>query len=114
WTGGLLRTGNGGSFTNNGTFNDSASSSVNNPWGGAAGFTNGPGATYNKLAAGVTSMQVPFANSGRVNVQAGTLSFQSGGINASSGSMTTASGAVTEFAGGTFSLASGSLLGGTG
>ena len=114
WTGGQIRTGNGGSFTNNGTFNDSASNSINNPWGGPAIFTNGLGATYNKTAPGETDVALPFADFGAVSVQAGVLNFQSGGTITSPGSMSTATGAVAQFSGGTFTVGSGSSLQGPG
>ena len=108
WTGGQIRTGNGGSFTNNGTFNDSASNSINNPWGGPAIFTNGLGATYNKTAIGVTTVGIPFTNLGTISISNGTLAL-SGGFTNTGGSLSLAGGAAVFPAAADFT--SGSVLG---
>lgn len=80
WTGGRLRSGNGGTFTNNGVFNDTASSTVNNDLGGTSlVFTNGSGAQYNKSAPGTTTFSVTLNNSGAVNVSSGELYVHGGG-----------------------------------
>ena len=115
WTGGLLRSGNGGSITNNATWNDAASSTVNNPFGGAFTFTNASGATYNKTAAGTTLFQnsVGFNNSGAVNVTAGTLELNGGGTAAATGVFNTSAGALTLFSN-NYTLASGAALTGAG
>src|SRR5207237_4491984 len=83
WSGGQLRTGNSGSFTNasGATFTDTASNSINNAYGGIAGtFANN--GTYNKTATGTTNMQVSLSNALTVNIQAGTLELDAGGSNA--------------------------------
>ena len=69
-----MRTGSGGSITNNGTFIDTASDSLSNAFGGIAGTFSNAG-TYNKNAAGTTTISLPFVNTGTVSVQGGTLSF---------------------------------------
>jgi hypothetical protein len=80
WTGGRLRSGNGGSITNNGTFNDRASNAVNNDYQNTAlTFTNGSGANYNKLSSGTTDFYVVFNNHGSVNVSTGLLVLHNGG-----------------------------------
>lgn len=117
WTGGRLRTGNAGSFTNNGTVNDSASSSFNNDYGGASStFTNSAGATYNKSAAGTTTFGsgVAFNNAGTVNVTAGTLAIAGGGTSAASAAFNVSAGAALSFASGTMTLADGASLAGAG
>src|SRR5947208_222175 len=50
WTGGRLRSGGGGSFVNNGTFNDqlAGSTDINDDFGGGATFTNSSGAVFAK------------------------------------------------------------------
>jgi hypothetical protein len=77
WTGGRLSSGNGGSIVNAGTWNDTASSQLNNDYlGNSATFTNR--GTYAKSAAGTTTFSIPFANEhGTVSVSAGTLYFAS-------------------------------------
>ena len=91
WTGGgALQSGAGGSITNNGAFNDSASSSIftSGYWGGPFSFTNT--GTYNKSAAGTTTMSISFANSGAVVLTAGTLSLDGGGSFGSTGTASSA------------------------
>ena len=114
WTGGRLRSGNGGTFTNNGTFNDTASSDVNNDWGGTAFvFSNASGATYNKSAAGQTNFYVPFENSGAANVTTGTLNLNGGGTLHSGGTLNAGSGAGVIFSN-SYTLADASALTGAG
>jgi hypothetical protein len=105
WTGGRLRSGNLGGIVNNALFNDSASSAINNDYGGTTStFINTATGTYNKTAAGTTTVSVPFTNSGIVNVNAGTLNFNGGG-SATTGSMITlASGTTLQFSNGNFTL----------
>ncbi len=114
WQDGAIRTGNGGTFKNNGTFNDSASTPIYDAWDNTFVFTNGAGATYNKTAAGTTAIDVAFQNAGTVDVQAGTLDLGYGGSEASTSVFTTASGATTEFSGGTFLVSGGAQFGGQG
>ena len=91
WTGGWLRGGNGGSITNNHTWNDSTSSTADNNYGGTVTyFTNAASGTYNKTA-GTTTFNVPFVNAGTVAVSGGTLQFNGGGT-LSGGSVTGSSG----------------------
>ncbi len=98
WTSGRLRSGNGGTFTNNGTFNDSASSDINNDLGNASlVFTNSGNATYNKNAAGQTKFYVPFNNQGVVNVGNGTLDLNGGGTLATGGRINAAAGTHVVF-----------------
>ncbi len=79
WVAGNIRSGNGGSITNNATWNDTASSQVNNAYGGAGtSFVNAAAGTYNKLS-GVTDFEVPFTNYGTVSVTGGTLNLNAGG-----------------------------------
>jgi hypothetical protein len=79
WTGGRLRSGSGGTITNNAQWNDSVvSSAVNNDYGGVGGttFINAAGGTYRK-SGGTTSMLVPMVNSGLIDLQSGTLKLSS-------------------------------------
>src|SRR5207249_2857378 len=86
WTSGRLRSGHGGTFTNNSLFVDAASSDVNNDFGSTVlVFTNATSGTYNKTAAGTTLFAVPFNNNGTVTVTGGTLEFFGGGTNSSTG-----------------------------
>ncbi len=97
WTTGSLQSGAGGSITNNGAFNDSASSSIftSGYWGGPFNFINT--GTYNKTAAGTTTISIPFANSGAVVLTAGTLSFDGGGSFDSTGTASAAAGTTLLF-----------------
>lgn len=95
WSGGPLRSGNGGSLVNNGTFNDTASTDINGAFGGSATFTNGSNGIYNKGNSGQTNFFIPFNNSGTVNVNSGTLNVAGGGTN--SGTFAVASGAAVVF-----------------
>ena len=112
WSGGTLQSGHGGSFTNNGTFNDSASNSLNSSFGGsAAKFVNA--GIYNKTAAGNTTISQIFNNSGTVNITAGTM-FLSGGGAATGGSFALSSGAGLSISSGNYTLDSGSTVTGSG
>ncbi len=110
WQGGQLRTGNGGGFVNaaGAIFNDSASNFFNAAYGGSASFTNQ--GTYNKTATGTTTIQAAFANTGTVNLNAGTLSFDNGGSTAAGSLITMGTGTTLGFGGGTFTIASASTL----
>jgi fibronectin-binding autotransporter adhesin len=98
WTGGALQSGAGGSFTNNGMFNDAASAVINTHgfYGGPFSFTNT--GTYNKTAPGTTTVEIPFTNSGTMNVQAGTLRLAGGGSFSAAGALSVAAGATLAFA----------------
>jgi hypothetical protein len=114
WTAGRLRSGNGGAFTNNGTFNDSASSDVNNDYGGTAlTFTNASTGTYNKTAAGTSRYLVPFNNSGHVNVSAGTLELAGGGTLSTGATLNAAGGTNVVFSN-SYTLVDASALSGSG
>ena len=73
WSAGNLRSGNAGTILNAGVWNDAASASYNNAYGGTlASFTNN--GIYNKTASGTTQFQIPFINNnGTVYVSVGTL-----------------------------------------
>lgn len=80
WESGHLRSGNGGSLVNDGTFNDqnAYSYSMLNPgtgsgFGGNFTFTNR--AVYNKTTPGTTYVEIPFANTGTLNIAGGTMAF---------------------------------------
>ena len=98
WTGGPIRSGGAGSHTNNSVWNDTASSVMNNDYGGTAWtFTNSASGTYNKTAAGTTTIDLPFVNQGDVNVTGGTLRLTGGG-GGNNGNYTAGSGATLEIA----------------
>jgi autotransporter-associated beta strand protein len=82
WQSGSLRTGNGGGIVNRGTFIDqnATANAFENPtvasgFGGTASFTNE--GTYRKTGAGTTTFNVPFTNTGTIQVSGGSLVFNS-------------------------------------
>ncbi len=82
WQSGTLRTGNGGGIVNRGTFVDQNASANSfesptaaNGFGGTASFNNE--GTYRKTGAGTTSFNVPFINTGTIQVSGGSLVFNS-------------------------------------
>jgi len=78
WTDGDLRSGNGGSVSNQGVWNDSAAAgAVNGAFGGGATFVNASAGTYRKLS-GNTTFTVPVTNLGLIDVAGGTLALQGG------------------------------------
>ncbi|MBP9914460.1 MAG: hypothetical protein KBF26_13755, partial [Opitutaceae bacterium] len=100
WTGGQLRSGSSGSITNHATWNDTASNSLNNAYGGAAWtFTNTATGTYFKAGPGTTTVSVPFFNQGAINATAGSLAIAAGGTS-TGGQFITANGANIDFTGG--------------
>lgn len=125
WSAGALRSGSGGTLTNQATWNDSGSSgAINNDFGGTSlTFTNAVGGTYAKTA-GSTTISVPFLNYGTVTVSGGTLSLANGGtfydgsiigstgagVAQLSGGVLTASGS-TGFTGNNFKLTNGQISG---
>ncbi len=122
WAEGRLRSGNGGSISNQGTWNDTGTSTLGattagasafkNDFGGAFAFTNTASGTYNKTGSGHTHFfDVGFNNDGAVNIVAGILYLNGGGTN--TGTMVTASGASTVFTN-SYTLATGSSLTGAG
>lgn len=81
WNEGRLRSGSGGTITNQAQWNDAvASSAVNNDYGGVGGttFINAVTGNYSKTT-GTTTMNVPFVNRGAVIVSGGTLNLAAGG-----------------------------------
>jgi hypothetical protein len=112
WSGGQLRSGHGGGIANAGTFHDSASGVVNGAYGGGATFANS--GTYTKTGAGLTRLDLPFANTGTLTVHAGTLEFGAGGSQAAGAAINVSPGAGLKLSGGTFTLADTAGLGGFG
>jgi hypothetical protein len=116
WTGGQLRTGAGGTITNNHDWNDTASSTYVYITGGALPiFTNSTTGTYNKNVSGTTLFggATAFNNDGVVNVNTGTLELNGGGTNSATGIFNTAGGATTLFSN-NYTIANGSALTGVG
>ena len=113
WSDGQIRSGNSGSITNNAAWNDTASNSLNNAYGGAPWtFTNASNGTYTKSAPGTTTFSMPFVNQGSVSVTAGTLLISAGG-SSSGGLFSTGLGAFLDFSSG-YSLGNTITFAGTG
>jgi len=95
WLAGNLRSGNGGSFTNNGVWNDSANNyAINDAYGGAAAtFLNAGGGVYNKTAGSTTIADGVLVNDGTISVSGGVLSLIGGTLD--NGSTIGSSGAGT-------------------
>ena len=113
WLAGDLRSGGGGSVTNNSLWNDqSVNQQINNAFGGGgATFTNS--GTYAKSGAGTTTFYIPFYNSGLLDVQAGTFTLLAGGTLQTGATVNVASSALLLFDG-NYSIASGVTLSGPG
>ncbi|HVS53390.1 MAG TPA: PEP-CTERM sorting domain-containing protein [Opitutaceae bacterium] len=113
WDTGRLRSGDGGTFTNNGTFNDTVAvgTDVRADYGNhLASFANSATGTYNKSGSATTHfVDIPFSNAGNINVSAGTLQFSSSFIQ-SGGTLAVSNGAALQFDGG-LNLAAGYLIG---
>ncbi|HEX2899838.1 MAG TPA: hypothetical protein VHS96_08980, partial [Bacteroidia bacterium] len=104
WTAGHVRSGSGGTFTNHGSWNDSADGySINNDYGGTGGttFINAAGGTYLKTAGTTTFADSTLVNQGTISVTGGTLNLNGGVL--ANGSTIGSSGA------GTVQLTSGTL-----
>jgi hypothetical protein len=116
WSSGSVLTGQGAVFNNQAGGTVTVQSTQ--PWsfslGGApALFNNQAGGTVNKTGFGTASFSnVPFNNSGVVNVSGGGLSLAGGGV--SSGPFAVASGARLEFSRATHTLQSGAAFSGAG
>jgi hypothetical protein len=115
WQSGYLRSGNDGAIVNRGTFADQNASSydIDSPTasglGGNFTFTNS--GTYNKTTSGTTRVEIPFTNSGTMNLHAGTMNFTSTFTN--SGSISFAGNAALSTSS-SLSFGSGQMLSGTG
>ena len=115
WTGSdNISAGNGGIFSNAGTFNASTNQAISySGIGTAASFNNNFGAIFNKTGSGTTTaIDAIFSNSGNVNINSGVLSLQHGGTD--TGIFADASGAALTFAGGTHNLTNASSTSGAG
>lgn len=99
WSGGNLRSGSAGTITNSGNWNDTTTSQVNAAYGGGATFINAVGGTYTK-SAGTTTFNVPFSNSGAVNVTGGTLNLATGGTFYDGSSIGSSGSGVAQLTGG--------------
>ena len=98
WTGGQIRVGTGGSITNNGTWDCQNDLSMDNVFNGAAAFNNNGTGTFKKsTGAGTTAVNIPFNNSGFVEVLSGTIRLGNGGT--SDGAFTGLAGTTLEFGG---------------
>jgi hypothetical protein len=97
-----VRSGNGGTITNQALWNDSASYEFNNDYGGnISSFVNALSGTYKKTE-GNTNVFIPFVNFGTLSVTGGTFNLQNGGT-FNDGSIVGSSG------NGTLQLAAGTL-----
>ncbi|MDB6092897.1 MAG: hypothetical protein JWM32_459 [Verrucomicrobia bacterium] len=82
WTAGNIRSGNGGSFTNNSVWNDSSNGfQINNAFGGSGGTTFTNNGTYNKTAGTTTLAGSVLVNNGTISVSNGTLNLDGGILN---------------------------------
>lgn len=115
WTGGRLRSGNAGSFTNQGAFNDTASSTWNNDWGGTVSrFVNAPSGTYDKKGAGTTTFLVPFDNNGTLSTTVGILQLGNGGTSSATARFDAATDTALRFTGGSYTVADAAAFTGPG
>ncbi|HSH15039.1 MAG TPA: hypothetical protein VLD18_03325, partial [Verrucomicrobiae bacterium] len=114
WTGtGTLSIGQGGAFTNNGSFDVQVDVPINFNGGGAAVSNAG---TFTKSAgAGTTLVNggVAFNNTGMVNVNSGTLNLAGGGTD-TGGTYNVAATGTLQFGGGTHDLDAASSISGAG
>ena len=104
-------------FINNGTFDVSGAASIGRQFFAGANavgsFVNAAGATFHKTGTGTTtSFNTNFANTGTINVAAGTLDFQSS-FTQSAGQTILAGGNLTKTNGGAL-IFNGGSLGGSG
>ncbi|MFA5263675.1 MAG: hypothetical protein WC378_07590, partial [Opitutaceae bacterium] len=99
WTGGELRSGDGGTITNQAgaTFNDATTANYyfSNYYSGVYDFVNQ--GTYNKTGTSTTSVYAKLVNSGAMNIQAGELQLSGGGQTDATGSFNVSSGAKLMF-----------------
>src|SRR5262245_39704055 len=107
WSAGRIGAQNG-TFTNNNAFSAEGDDSVAD-FGGSNAFNN-TGTLTKSPGAGSTTVNIPFNNSGTVNVNSGTLVLNEGGIG-TGGSFVLAAGKTLRFAGGTHELTAGAVMG---
>ncbi len=111
WSAGRIRSGNGGSITNNSVWNDATSGyAINSDYGGATSFINAATGVYNKTG-GTTTVVMPVTNAGVINVIGGTLALQSSFAN--TGTVAVGSGATLTSTS-PLAFSAGSLLTGSG
>lgn len=99
WTYGHLRSGNGGSFVNEGEFYDRNAygySIKSNGLGGTFTFDNR--GLYQREAAHATYVEVPFLNSGTVNLNQGRMELRDGGTMSATSVVNAAAGTTFVFA----------------
>ena len=110
-----IRLGTGAVLENRGTFNAISDASIfNSLFFGTGTFLNS--GAFNKTSAsgtGVTTIGIPFNNSGTVNVNSGVLYLYGGGT-ATGGTFAVATGGKLLLGGGTFDLDAASKIGGAG
>src|SRR5262245_39104858 len=96
-----------GTFINNNAFSAESDDNFDN-FGGSNAFNN-TGTFTKSTGAGPTAFNIPFNNSGTVNVNSGTLVLNAGG--GGTGSFVLAPGKTLRFAGGTHELTAGAVMG---
>jgi len=115
WRSGYVRSSDGGSFTNTGTFNDVQASGYSihnsNPSSGSFVFTNN--GTYVRNAANTTYLDTTFNNNGTLTLTQGDFQLRGGGTNSASGVFNTSAGASVRFTN-DYTIANGSALTGAG
>ncbi len=116
WTAGVnqgMWTGTGSVINNNGTWDAQVNGgAIVNQYGGVTTFNNS--GTFKKSAGtGSTLMNIPFVNTGTVDVQSGTISLGGGGSNTNALTVSAAS-STLRFAAGTFDLNAGTTFSGPG
>jgi hypothetical protein len=110
WTGtGTVRVGSGAAIHNAGTWDAQTNASMA-VLGGAALFENAAGSTFRKSSTGTTSIDVPFANDGAVEIATAGTTLAFGGAVSGSGSIAGAAGTTLAFNGGSHSLGAGSSV----
>ena len=108
-----LWTGTGSVINNTGTWDSQTDNvAIVNQYGGATTFNNS--GTFKKSAGvGTTYMDIPFVNTGTVNVQTGTISLRGGGSSTTALNVSGASSTLL-FAAGVFNLNAGTTISGPG
>lgn len=113
WTQGYLRSGNGGSFVNEGEFYDRTASGYSIKSNGLGGtFTFDNRGLYQREGAYTTYIEVPFLNSGTVNLNQGSLELRGGGTMSATSVVNAAAGTTFRFAGDYTLLDGAQFLGG--